>query len=441
MEAAGYGALNMNPELSIVIAAYNVANYLPKLLAALDSQSSDWPIEVILVDDGSSDETADVFAKWRPTSLNLEKILITLHQNKGQGAARNQGIEVSRGPWITFPDADDYISSNYLHSNELFLREQADSNVVAVANYLVHYQEWTRKVLDNHPRRSLFKHDEILSIQVNPYLQNYFANSAAMFFRRELIEKTGLRFNTKLKPNFEDGDFSARYFLNNPGIVAFNGRTRYFYRSRRNQTSSVQNMWLDPRKYDLIPNAYLDLLKYSLEYYEEVPAWVQALILSELTPYSNNIRRIPHLNDSSGNSLQDTFRSRIEEISKYLHVDVLHSYRLGALSWKARSFLESQKYSSKNDSWNSKFVAEVRTDHHSQSIEYELHFSGDPPDLRVNGVEILSSPLVLWSKVVTYQVFPGCFLNTLRISIPNDIAASFQVGTDNIEFLYSLNIF
>ena len=88
MEAAGYGALNMNPEISIVIAAYNARTTCKA--AALDSQSSDWPIEVILVDDGSSDGTADVLPKWRPTSLNLEKISITL-QNKGQGAA--QGIE------------------------------------------------------------------------------------------------------------------------------------------------------------------------------------------------------------------------------------------------------------------------------------------------------------------------------------------------------------
>ena len=169
-------------------------------------------------------------------------------------------------------DADDYILKLPAFKRT-FLREQADSNVVAVANYLVLLKNG-RERCDNHPRRSLFKHDEILSIRQS-IPSNYFANSAAMFFRRELIEKTGLRFNTKLKPNFEDGDFSARYFLNNPGIVVFNGTTRYFYRSRRNQTSSVQNMWLDPRKYDLIPNAYLDLLKYSLEYYEEVPAWIR----------------------------------------------------------------------------------------------------------------------------------------------------------------------
>jgi glycosyltransferase involved in cell wall biosynthesis len=88
------------PLISIVIPVYNAAAFLGETLASVFAQDYR-PIEVIAVDDGSTDDSLKIAQSWRPA-------LRTLHQaNAGPAAARNRGIEAARGTYIAFIDADD----------------------------------------------------------------------------------------------------------------------------------------------------------------------------------------------------------------------------------------------------------------------------------------------------------------------------------------------
>ncbi|WP_318478780.1 glycosyltransferase family 2 protein [Photobacterium leiognathi] len=96
--------------LSIIIPAYNVSEYIDKCLTSiLDCNIKDYDYEIVIVDDGSTDDT---LSKIKEYKKNLDNLIIFTQKNKGQSAARNKGVELSSGEYIWFVDSDDYISSN-----------------------------------------------------------------------------------------------------------------------------------------------------------------------------------------------------------------------------------------------------------------------------------------------------------------------------------------
>lgn len=114
------------PLVSVIIPAYNAEKYIEETLqSALGSTYK--PLEIIVVNDGSTDDTqqiADKLASENP-------VIRTYHQfNKGASAARNTAISYSRGKYILPLDADDLISSVYIEKAVKILNENSDVKVV-----------------------------------------------------------------------------------------------------------------------------------------------------------------------------------------------------------------------------------------------------------------------------------------------------------------------
>ena len=95
----------MNDLVSIVIPIYNMANSIEHTVDALLLQDYK-EIEIILVDDGSKDNS---YAICKQLATRDDRIKVFHIENRGAGPARNYGIEQAQGKWIYFPDADDYI--------------------------------------------------------------------------------------------------------------------------------------------------------------------------------------------------------------------------------------------------------------------------------------------------------------------------------------------
>lgn len=94
----------MSPKVSIILPTFNRAAFLPKAIESIERQSyQDW--ELIVVDDGSDDETLELLAKI--TQGVAGRVNVISQANRGPGAARNAGIRVSRGELIAFYDSDD----------------------------------------------------------------------------------------------------------------------------------------------------------------------------------------------------------------------------------------------------------------------------------------------------------------------------------------------
>ena len=119
---------NLQEELiSIIVPVYNCAPFLDRLFTSLQRQNYK-DIEIIVIDDGSSDNSWDIINIWKQKD---KRILAYRQENQGVSAARNLGIEKSRGKYIAFMDSDDYVDGDYyekLHLNAV----QTKSDIVMV---------------------------------------------------------------------------------------------------------------------------------------------------------------------------------------------------------------------------------------------------------------------------------------------------------------------
>lgn len=100
----------MIPEISVIIPVYNVENYLDRCLNSIINQTFT-NIEIILINDGSTDNSGDICDFYK----KKDKRITVIHKhNEGASIARNKGLNVARGKYISFIDSDDWIDENML---------------------------------------------------------------------------------------------------------------------------------------------------------------------------------------------------------------------------------------------------------------------------------------------------------------------------------------
>lgn len=97
-----------NSLISVIVPVYNVEQYLDRCIKSIVLQTYS-RIEIILINDGSTDNCLSICNSW---SVKDNRIIVIDQQNAGLSAARNIGIEASKGEWILFVDSDDYIPNN-----------------------------------------------------------------------------------------------------------------------------------------------------------------------------------------------------------------------------------------------------------------------------------------------------------------------------------------
>lgn len=95
-------------KVSIIVPVYNVAAYLPKCIASIQKQTEK-DIEIILVDDGSTDNSGAICDRYAKEDA---RILVLHQENGGLSAARNAGIRISTADYLVFIDSDDYVDAD-----------------------------------------------------------------------------------------------------------------------------------------------------------------------------------------------------------------------------------------------------------------------------------------------------------------------------------------
>jgi hypothetical protein len=99
-----------SPTVSVVISLYNKGNYVERALSSVFAQTYP-PLEVIIVDDGSTDDGHE-----KVLNFNNPKIILVKQENKGPGSARNTGLAIAKGKYIAFLDADDEWYPSFLET-------------------------------------------------------------------------------------------------------------------------------------------------------------------------------------------------------------------------------------------------------------------------------------------------------------------------------------
>ena len=107
-------------DISVIIPVYNAAALIRRCLDSILAQKGDYAYEVLLVDDGSTDDSVDIIESYQNPCFKVFR-----QQNAGPAAARNRGLEEAKGEYVCFLDADDYWEDTYLEKTVGFLESHA----------------------------------------------------------------------------------------------------------------------------------------------------------------------------------------------------------------------------------------------------------------------------------------------------------------------------
>ncbi len=311
------------PRFSIVTAVYNVEPYLPDFIASIDRLHVDeGQLEVIAVDDGSTDGSPELLAAWAARRPELLRVL--RQPNAGQASARNMGLEHSRGEWVTFTDPDDMLDQAFFRTAAGFADAHPDLDFMAAKPVIL--QEDQERLFDNHPRREQYDEgNRRVDLRREP--NTFPGSSAVSFYRRSVLASLGLRFDERVRPNFEDGHFAVRYLLGLPApVVGLLRDAKFLYRKRAAHDSTSNLSLSDPGRYSTVfEHGYLDVLRAAEAKLGHVPAWLQHVVIYELSWYLSKDDKI-----STGIRIDDDLVDRFHELFattvRYLDPEVVASH-------------------------------------------------------------------------------------------------------------------
>lgn len=369
------------PLMSVVIAAYDVERYLPSLFRSFESQTYPFAeLEVVFVDDGSSDGTGRLLDDWAADRPN---VTVVHQENAWTATARNVGMDRASGEWITFVDADDEFDDRYFEEVAKFIAlHGSDSVALLAAHLLVIDDEGT--ATDSHPSRKRFeKGSRIVDMRLDPIVQT---GVNAAFMRRQLVVDSGVRFDPRVRPTFEDAHFVGTYMLRNDlhriGLMA---SAKYRYRERGDGSSTMQRSHEDARKYrDVLRHGHLGLLA-EAESTGRVDRWVANTVLYDLVGYFRRERAIRSPSALAPKEAFDEFHSLAGQILRAVGEEAVRSFDLLPVEFAVRRAM-IVGYDRDADRPSTVNLARVDEDH--QLVQLQYWFTGPIPKetMSVDGI-------------------------------------------------------
>lgn len=263
--------LKSNYDISIIMAVYNMEEYLIDAIESVINQTIGIErIQLILVNDGSSDSSLDICKTYQ--NMYKQNIFIIDKMNGGVSSARNEGLKTATGDYINFLDADDKLESNACEKVLNFFQKN-DVDVVALP--LVYFG--TRE--DNHALH--WKFTETRVIDIDDEYEAIQMHISSSFIRRQVVQQ--FSFCEDLKYG-EDAELINKCILQKRryGVLA---DTVYWYRYRESDTSAMQNAQYSYDNYfPVLRILYWNLIHYEkkLTGKEHISNYLENLILYDL---------------------------------------------------------------------------------------------------------------------------------------------------------------
>ena len=230
--------------LSVIVPIYNVEKFLPHCLDSLLRQGwegassadalmrGEGDYEVICVDDGSTDRSAQILADYAQRHAGVFRVIT--QENQGVSAARNAGLEVARGEWVTFLDSDDYLVDGAYHYLFTQFCSKGDFDLLSFGYRNVKTGGTTPVGTDASPAgKVLFEGDG-----VEPYNRHDMNFVWTKFFRRDFLSRLGVRFPPI--PYFEEELFLFEVFHAHPRMLMTSSVPVYY--EKGNATSAMNTV-------------------------------------------------------------------------------------------------------------------------------------------------------------------------------------------------------
>lgn len=196
--------MNREITLSVIIAAYNAGLFIEKLIDTIPSSDE---VEIIVVNDGSTDSTADVVSKL---ALHDTRIKLFCQKNAGVSVARNRGILEAKGQWLMFADADDWFDQ--VQMNCLIEQLRYAEKKVGIVTFGVRHV-FASKAIEHRVAEQTITMAEFLG-------KGFFMEATWNYaFRRTVIEKFHIRFPEGII-NTEDQNFNLKAMVASTKIAS-----------------------------------------------------------------------------------------------------------------------------------------------------------------------------------------------------------------------------
>lgn len=217
--------MTSHPCVSVIMPIYNAAERLEESVGGILAET-ELPLELICVDDGSTDASGRVMEEM---AAKDDRLRLVRQENAGTSAARNRGLELLAGDFVTFADADDILEPGYLR--ELYEAAQLHGADVVVTRLsrLLPGQPVQRNPLGSHPQVLPPAASSILALT---------PNSCGRLYRREVLERSQARFPLGIRYG-EDTAFNClidsfcKVILTHPA-------TGYLYRDEASSASNTR---------------------------------------------------------------------------------------------------------------------------------------------------------------------------------------------------------
>lgn len=283
--------------VSIIIPVFNVESYLGDCINSILNQSFN-DFEVILIDDGSTDLSGKMCDQY---SLADNRIIVIHQDNQGVSIARNNGIKLSKGKYIMFVDADDYISK-YAIESHIYVYKNNNSDVT-MSGYCIRPDQLASNInfyMSIQTYSCSFMFEKMLSGDGSDgYLWN-------KMFKSDIIKKNNLQFREGIKV-WEDMLFLMEYYMHSNSISIFPD-VLYYYRQRSDSAVNTLNISKEIDKLKVLQ------LIYTLPY-QKTDVFYKYIDNIFISLYSNIVNRKKMLEDEEHNQLKSISKVMLPLVS------------------------------------------------------------------------------------------------------------------------------
>ena len=223
------------PKVSVIIQTYNVEPYLVECMESITRQTLK-DIEIICINDGSTDGSLKILQEY---AAKDDRIKIVDKENGGYGIGMNIGLDMATGEYIGILEPDDYVAIT-MYEDLYKVAKDSDLDFVKADFYRFQRGETGNMYLVyNHLSKNLEDYNKLFNPSETPEALLYIMNTWSGIYKRDFIEKYGIRHNETPGASFQDNGFWFQTFVYGKRAMIID--TPYYRNRRDNPNSSVKN--------------------------------------------------------------------------------------------------------------------------------------------------------------------------------------------------------